>query len=233
MEYIESDFENMFLNVRKVKVGDNLLTAFPILKKYKEFGVRLKNLNKGLVIRYIALAFDKHSPVTSIIDIMERRKEALSLAGFKTDTKGNYGKNVEAMVHSTIPQVNNMVIRYCLFVGDTEYAILITYEDSLIKELQRLMAFESPFKIKKGRDDKESDELFYNETNDKKSAIISNIAKLKSLISELKQEMFSNNTDKFLERSLMEFTETQRLDLSPEYYAQQFKEWDNVSRYYK
>ena len=77
MEYIESDFENMFLNVRKVKVGDNLLTAFPILKKYEEFSVKLKNLNKGLVIRYIAFAFDKHSPLTSIIDIMERRKEEI------------------------------------------------------------------------------------------------------------------------------------------------------------
>ncbi|HEO65811.1 MAG TPA: hypothetical protein ENI73_08065 [Spirochaetes bacterium] len=232
MDYIESDFENMYLNVRKVKIGEDLFEAFPILSRYKEFVGKTGNLKKELVIRYIAFAFDKRSPLNSIIDIMERRVEALKLAGFKTDAKGRYSKFIDMMVHSAVPNINQMVIRYCLFVGDTEYAILVTYEDSLIKELQRLMSFENPVRIRKGANDTESDEIFYNESNEKKGAIITNISNLKKLIGELKKEIFSNNIDKFLERSLMEFTEAEKFELSPEFYAKQYKGWDNVSRYY-
>lgn len=232
MDYVENDFDNMYLNVRKVPIGEDLFKAFPILSMYKEFVGKTGNLKKELVIRYIAYAFDKESPLNSIIDIMERRVEALKLAAFKTDAKGKYSRFVDMMVHSLSPTINQMVIRYCLFVGDTDYAILITYEDSLIKELERLMSFETPVKIRKGKNDSEADEIFYNESNEKKGALITNISNLKKLISELKKDIFSNNIDKFLERSLMDFTESEKFELSPEFYAKQYKDWDNVSRYY-
>jgi len=215
MEYQDSDFKDMFLNVWKAE--GNLFKAFPILTKYDEFKARLEkyNLNKDKVIRYIAYAFDKNSPLMNVLDIMERRFLALELAKFKKDKNGNFSKKVELMVHSGIPEVNRMVIRYCLFTGDTEYSVLVTYEDSLIKELDNLMNFDD------------------NDPTDKKSVVISNIANLKKLIKELKNEIFSNNTDAFLLRSLSEFTEAQRLELSPEYFAEYLKDWNNVSRYYE
>lgn len=233
MDYVESDFDNMYLNVRKVPIGEDLFKAFPILSVYKEFSGKTGNLKKELVIRYIAYAFDKESPLNSIIDIMERRVEALVLAGFKTDAKGRYSRFVDMMVHSVVPNINQMVIRYCLFVGDTDYAILVAYEDSLIKELERLISFENPVKVRKGKNDSEADEIYYNESNEKKSALITNISNLKKLIGELKKDIFSNNIDKFLERSLMDFTESEKFELSPEFYAKQYKDWDNVSRYFK
>jgi len=232
MDYIESDFDNMYLNVRKVPIGEDLFKVFPILSKYKEFSGKTGNLKKELVIRYIVYAFDKGSPLNSIVDIMERRVEALKLAGFKTDARGKYPRFVDMMVHSIVPTINQMIIRYCLFTGDTDYAILVTYEDSLIKELDRLMSFENPIKIKKGRNDAEVDEIFYNESNEKKSALITNISNLRKLIGELKAELFSNNIDLFLERSLLDFIEAERLELSPEFFAKQTKDWDNISKYY-
>lgn len=224
MEYSNNDFEGLFLNVWGVR-GD-LFKAFPILTKYKEFQKSLKkfNLPTDKVIRYIVYAFDKNSPLSGILDIMERRYEALELAKFPKDKNGNYSKKIELMVHSGIPDINRMVIRYCLFTGDTEYAVLTTYEDALIKELNNLMIVDKPM-----------GKTIENETDptDKKSVIISNIAKLKKLIKELKDEIFSNNVDAFLLRSLTEFTEAERLELSPEYFAKQLKDWDNISRYYK
>jgi len=215
MEYQDSDFKDMFLNVWKAE--GNLFKAFPILTKYSEFkcNVEKYNLTKSKVIKYIAYAFDKNSPLMNVLDIMERRYYALELAKFKKNKEGNYSKRVEQMVHSGIPDINRMVIRYCLFTGDTEYAVLVTYEDSLVKELDNLMNFDD------------------NEPTDKKSVVISNIANLKKHIKELKEEIFSNNIDAFLLRSLTEFTEADRLELSPEYFANYLKDWDNVSRYYE
>ena len=227
-EYQDSDFKNMFLNVWKAE-GD-LFKAFPILTKYSEFKKRLRGIDKDKVIKYIAFAFDKNSPLANIMDVMERRFHALELAKFPKDTRGNYSLQIEQMVHSGMPEINLMVIRYCLFTGDTEYSILTTYEDSLIKELQNLMVVDKTITKKKGKSEEVTTST--GEPTDKKSVIISNIAKLKQLIHELKQEIFSNNTDAFLMRSLMEFTESERLELSPEFFAQQTKEWDNVSRYY-
>ena len=229
MEYQDNDFKNMFLNVWKSE-GD-LFKAFPILTKYPEFKAKLRNIDKNKVIKYIAYAFDKNSPLMSVMDIMERRFHALELAKFPKDIKGNYSSQTEQMVHSGIPEINRMVIRYCLFTGDSEYAILTTYEDSLIKELKNLMDFDNPIRVKKGKSG-ESDQVSYNEPTDKKAVIISNIAKLKQLIKELKQEIFSNNIDAFLLRSLMEFTESNRFEFSPEFFAAQTKEWNNISRYY-
>jgi len=232
MEYLDSDFEKMFLNVWKVKSDDDLFKTFPILGKYKEFGVKLRNLDKNKVIKYIAYAFDKNSPLSLINDIIERRVKALELAGFKTDVKENHSSQLDMMVHSGIPEVNHMVIRYCLFVGDTDYAILVTYEDSLVQELQRLSDFETSFKVRRGKGE-ESDDIFYKENNEKKAALITNISNLRKQIKDLRSEIFSGNIDAFLERSLREFTESERLELSPEFFAKQYKDWDNISKYYK
>lgn len=219
MEYISKDFENLMLNAYDVPIGNSLFNAFPILNKYDEFKVKVEGIQKEKVLRYVIFAFDRNSPLVGINDILERRVEAALLSGFKL-TKRKFKPEVDKMIRSLLPEVNHMIIRYCMFLGDTDYSVLITYEDSLLKELQALMDFDN---AKSVNDD---------ERKEKKGEILRNIDSLRLNIKKLKEEFLARNVDYFLTRSLHEFSESQKFELSPEFYANELKGWDNVSKYY-
>jgi hypothetical protein len=95
---------------------------------------------------------------------------------------------------------------------------MVTYEDSLLKELDRLINYEADQKT--------------DPTNEKKKEIITNISTLREGVNMLKDEFLAKNVDFFLSRSLSEFTESKRIDMSPEAYAIKLKGWDNVSMYF-
>lgn len=215
LEYNKKDFESLLLNVYEYSLGTDLKKVFPIFDKYREFKVRTKGLKNELLLRYIVYAFDRNSPLLVIPDILERRTEAALLAGFSPDKKsGNWSEAVDKMLKSIVPEVNHMVVRYCLLTGDTTYSIIVTYEDALMKELSALLNWTE-------------------DSGPTKGAVIGNINKLKQELSVLKQDFFNSNLDSFLSRSLTEFGEAKLINLSPEYYAHKVKNWNNVSRYYE
>jgi hypothetical protein len=218
MEYVDRDFEGLLLNVQRHDLGTDLFKVFPILTKYDEFQAKVAGLKKELILRYIVLAFDRNSPVVAINDILERRVEAAHLAGFVPNKNNEFALGIETMIRSLNPLVNHMVIRYCMLLGDTDYTVMVTYEDSLLKELDRLINYEADQKT--------------DPTNEKKKEIITNISTLREGVNMLKDEFLAKNVDFFLSRSLSEFTESKRIDMSPEAYAIKLKGWDNVSMYF-
>jgi len=218
MEFVSKDFEGLLLNIFQHRIGTDLFKVFPVLSKYEEFTVNVPHIKKENLLRYIIYAFDKNSPLAAINDILERRVEALKLAGFTPHgTTHKWAHGLDRMVKSLNPKVNHAIIRYCMLQGDTDYTVLVTYEDSLLKELDRLINFDA------GEED---------DSGEKKKELIANINTLRKDINTLKQEFFANNVDLFLLRSLSEFAESKKILLSPEYYAEILKGWDNVSRYY-
>lgn len=213
MEYFARDFENLLLNVYLVPVTTNLLKKFPILGKYNEFKIRLPNqLPRNKVIRYTVFAFDRNSPLNGINDILERRIQACLLAGFKYNTKGEWPEMVDKMLRSLLPKVNHIIIRYCIIQATTDWAIKIAFEDALEKELKRLLD---------------------NTDDDKTSKILDTISKLRVNIKKIDGDLLAENVDQFLTRSLAEMGQAKILELSPEYYAEHLKGWDNISKYYK
>ena len=215
MIYSDKDFEGMLINVHPYKLGTNLFDKFPVLTKYSEFKLNKSATFNEKVIRYVVYAFDRNSPLTAINDVLERRFEAIKLAGF--DVSNKIPPNVDMFVKSLDSDINNMIIRYCIIQSNTDYMVLVTYEDALFKELGRLLNFDT--------DDEEVIE--------KKKEVIDNIVKLRTQINTIRNEMLNQNVDMFLSKSLAEFTESKRIDLSPEAYAKLLKSWENVSSYYK
>jgi len=230
MEYVASDFDGLLLNVYNHPLGTNLQGVFPILTKYPEFMVQMHSqFKRERVLRYVIYAFDRNSPLTAITDILERRVEAATLAGFEPNSVGIFTPAIDKMIRSLNPLVNHMVIRYCMLMGDIDYSVMVTYEDALVKELDRLINFgvtKTP-KVHEGEDKVDA-----ADGNEKKKELIDNISKLRASINELRAEFFAKNVDYFLSRSLMEFSESKKVDLSPEFYAVKMKGWDNISRYY-
>lgn len=98
----------------------NPLEAFELLQKYNEFHKPLLNahLPKAKVLRYIALVYDKQSPLHDAYPDLNRKKIiAADLAGFIKEDNGQYNPKVEELFRCDIPDcpdINPMIIRYLL-----------------------------------------------------------------------------------------------------------------------
>ena len=70
-------------------------------------------------------------------------------------------------------------------------------------------------------------------TESEVKTIISNVNTLNDNLSKLARKIFTNNLDPFLTKSLTQFGIAKRYELSPEHFAIELFEHDNISRYYR
>ena len=103
------------------------------------------------------------------------------------------------MIKSQNKEANNLILKYCIMQGSDDYSTLVTFEEALRNQNEKLL---------EGKVDTE-----------KTKDIINNVDVLRQKIKDIKQSLMSNNLDNFLERSLYDFSESGRLNLSPEDYA--------------
>lgn len=212
MDYNSRDFDGLMLNVMKHPVDEDLLQVFPILGAYNVFKEQVFGISKTKLIRYIVLAFDRGTPLVSINDIMERRVKAMLLAGVPVNRHGKFPEEIDMILKSQKPEVNNMVIQYCILSGGSKYSVFVTYQEVLRKQLEKLL----------GADE-----------NQDTKVLIQNINNIKGQIDHLTKEIFLDNVDSFLTRSLGEFAEADMLEYSPEKYAEKLSTWNHITKYYE
>lgn len=176
---------------------------FPILKDYG-FD-KLPDSIRNETIKYIIYAFDRNSPLHSIPDVLQRRKKAVELAGFKLNSRGNYSKEVEDIIFSQNELVNHLIIQFCVGVmkSSEDWMSYMVYQEAFRKQNEKLLNGDTD--------------------NEKTKDIIVNIDNLGEKIREVRKRLLSDNEDKFLTRSLYDFSEIEKLCLSPEDYAMRFK----------
>lgn len=212
-EYIAEDFEQMTYNVHALDFGVSPSTKWEFFRSFKEFKVRTE-LPKQKIFKYIVYAFDPYSPVNKLTDVAHRRVDAALLAGFIPNKKGVFQDKEDKLLKSLYPEINAMIIRYCMFAGGSDYSILKTYETSLGDELKSLIEID-------------------DDTGTKKKNIIANINTLRSEIDTLKESFFVHNIDVLLKKSFHEFKESESIDLGPEKMAKVMQSWNNISRHYE
>jgi len=191
----DDDFKRLTLKIHGLDI--DVLSTYPILTEYG-FNT-FKDLPINETTKYIVYAFDRNSPLHSIPDVIERRVQAAVLAGFQRTKSGNFDSIVESMIKSQNKQANNLILKYCIMQGSDDYSTLVTFEEALRNQNEKLL---------EGKVDTE-----------KTKDIINNVDVLRQKIKDIKQSLMSHNFDNFLERSLYDFSESGRLNLSPEDYA--------------
>lgn len=208
-EFKATDFNGLYLNSYTVPDDKDLFKVFPVLNAYSVFKSDIPT-DRNKTIRYVIYAFDRNSPLNVINNVMEKRVEAALIAGFEPKEK-RFPQQVDMMIRSLNGNINSMAIQYCIMQGEEDYATLVTFQEALRKQLEIMM----------------------NPGDDDTSKVIKNVKELRVQVAELRQTLLSNNIDQYLTKSLYDFTEAERLELSPEYFAEKYANWDNVSRYYK
>ena len=222
----KKDFENLLLNCYDISDDDDIFKVFPILSKYPVFTKKIPYRrgsdlkadveeifeNKTRLIKYIIFVYDPGSPFQKITDTLERRAEAAQFAGYEVKDK-KFDEVTDKMIRCIIPEVNRMIVQFCMLTQEDDYATLIVYRERLRKELESLSDA-----------DIESKDV---------SKVIANIKAFEKEIVLKKESLLANNMDSFINKTLFEYMESKRLKLTPEDIAKALIPWDNISVYYK
>jgi hypothetical protein len=196
----KTDFNAMMIDVFKGNLYD-----IPIIKKYREFNPppNASSIDNPDLIKYVAIAFDKQSPIRmKFADPIERRIAAAQTVGFPKTKTGKLNAESEHIIKSENFSVNMMVITYLFLQNEHETLTLITFEEALRIQSHKLIGSDvTPTEMK---------------------ALIANIETLKLAINSIKKIILEEPTDTLLKRDLFTFTQSKRLEIQPEDYAKKF-----------
>lgn len=139
--YKEEDFDQMLFPVHRLGDG-NALTVFPSLRQYKEFSANAK-LPFSKVFKYIALCYDKGSPLLKIDSITTRKTTAAHMAGFIVNEEGRFEDEVNNMFQGRNIVINLMIIRYCRLMRSRSYMVLMAGNETLAQIIEDLFNYQS------------------------------------------------------------------------------------------
>ena len=110
------------------------------IRAYKAINKNQLKINERSMCEYIALMYDKGSPLwLEVPDYFRRKYEAAVAAGFKVNTAGKFEIQVERMLAGEIPQVNNVIIGYIGLFGLSEYFQLVAYTALQAAEMRKIL----------------------------------------------------------------------------------------------
>ena len=109
------DFNDILFPVHTLKRDVDIFSAFPKLRQYEEFNVKLPpTLPFDKVFKYLVFVYDQKSPYyLQIEDLVERKKQAVIDAGFAPSHKKGFSNYVKQMLNCENDEINKMIIRYC------------------------------------------------------------------------------------------------------------------------
>jgi hypothetical protein len=208
MEFGDKEFAQLTYRIHEREKDADFFKLFPVFARFETFTSYYNTrVNLNYLMRYIIYCFDKNSPLVSIDNIFERRVKAAQLAGFYFNKKNRFNDDVEKVLLSKDFHVNCMVIQYCIMHAGEDYTTLVSFQDTLRKQLEKLTM--------------ESEE---ETTKD----LISNIQKLRTDIREIRDIVFKFSSDPWLTEDLYSFMEMRRMRISPEDWARLLVESEEV-----
>ena len=212
IDWLDKDFKDMVYNPTKVAESANMLDAWPTLAAYPEFNIELRPLNKNCTIRYIALMYDKGSPIFRKIDNIHKQKiEAATLAGFKKKPSGTFSTIVDKMMVGLNPVVNHMIMRFLRLIRDEEFMQFRIYKEKLYTSLGKMQEVDDPDELKK---------------------IITVNKELTKVIESIKMEFIRPGDAKQLIETMYEQAEFEDLEITPEIIAERISKGLSPVDYY-
>lgn len=189
--FAENEFKDMMFDVSIVQPPKHVITAYPRLRKIKEFKTKFTRLNKDKVIRYIMLLYDKNTPFRiKFNDVLIRKVEAAKGAGWEIVEQGLFQEDVEKLLRGENKQVNKMIVAFVRLHRNFKYSYLIALE-----------------------------ETFYRFLNESIEGEIKNLAQMKSTQAELEElitELLNEDKNPNVREESLRYVEESRLNLRPE-----------------
>jgi len=202
----ELDGSRMVANVCALKPSQKFSDAFPEVLKHKEFFDVPLGMNGEYIYRYIALVYDKNSPLKSIYpnDINRAKSAAAELAGFKKNESDRFNELVEKMFVCQIGEINKMIVKYAVLSRSTIYVQYVVLSEVYQQESLNLLSGE---KTK-----------------------IDDFKKIAAELEDVKMEILNQDNNIRLEQSFVDFYIKDKLELRPEDIAKKLENGEPITR---
>lgn len=196
MKVIDEDFVRLKYNVYKHRDEANVMEAFPKLniwfRELKEKCPPEIDFNKLII--YTVLLGDCNSPTQTIDNMLMKRKECASIAGFPE--KEQY----QNIIKANSPYALQVFVLFCKLVNDFDYSELILYLDLYYKEYSNALN---------------------EEDATKRNTSLKILESTKQKILELQNKILNRENAKSVSDELYEqITDEKVAELSPEYIAE-------------
>ena len=171
------------------------------LEQYDEF--RLTIQDKEKVIAYIILLYDPSSDLKRLYpdSLWERKYQAAVRAGFQT-TDGHFASHVEDLIVGNNEEVNQAILMYVRLSGQADLPAYLAYTEVFYKQVLASL--------------KEKDEK-------RLKGIQENIRNSREEIAAIERKILGGEEVQAVRSALYKLAEKQRLNLRPEYKAQEIE----------
>jgi len=186
MNYNPTEFREMKFNVMSVQVGRDITNVEEFKDLKNIFIGILHKLPKGIsankIIRFIVLCYDKKSPLVKkeLVDIIERKKQAMNLAGYKPNKSGMFTEQVMEIIAGQNKIVNHLILRW------------LKMQDSL-DFMTMCFMIESHSQILESLNNKEDDKEDALSLSDKKIKVMNKLAEVRKSIDDLAEGLFQKD----------------------------------------
>lgn len=192
IDFLELDYTKMIANPMVVPVKKSPEEFYDVFKKYKEFGEKTPEVDRGKLFRYIPLVYDKNSPLHDVIgDFKKLKAKAAELAGFKKDNEGNFLKPVELILSCKNHEVNYMIVRYVIHHKSAKYHEMVILKEAHVKVSVNVL--ESPT-----------------------AANLKSFQEVGTQVDAIQQELLSGDTNQHLHEDMQQYYFEDKLELRPE-----------------
>jgi hypothetical protein len=215
-EFLKEDYYGMQINVNEADMETDFLLQYPDLRLNPEFAVNLDirvssaepdappkiiKIDRNKIIKYVALAYDKHSPfVKKYKEPNVRKYHAMVEAGYTIVGK-KFERHIEDIVSNSNTKVADMVVCYLKMHNNLQYAHLIMMENLYYNKQK---------------------EIYLNQQSS--SLRVKELEDIKTNYENAQRELLAQDTDAKLLKSLYHSIIKDKLGLAPEDIAKSLKE---------
>lgn len=153
-DYHKDDYQGMLVNPLSIKTSKDVASS--AIGKHKEFDLSMDHIEN--IVVYIALVYDRKSPLYKIDDMDKRKSSAAVMAGFHYN--GEFDPHVVRMIRCKVPKINLMILRYCRMLNNRKYALFVAGTESFHTTLNEIMNYVPSDEGDILRDNKTKLELF-------------------------------------------------------------------------
>ena len=134
-DYHKDDYLSMLVNPLLIKSVKDVKSC--AIGKYREFDNAMDYIEK--IVVYIALVYDRKSPLFKVDDMDKRKASAAAMAGFPYND--GFDENVNRMIRCRVPKINLMILRYCRTLSSRKYALFVAGTESFHNTLSEIMNY--------------------------------------------------------------------------------------------
>lgn len=193
-------YHSMMVDPYNIPLKKDIREVYPDFYSAPEYWQDLHDIDIKKVLRYVALAYDKESPLRKVItDFKKLKLQAAALAGFIKQEDGRFLSNVEAVITCANKETNKIILRYCLQHRNATYTKYILYQQIYFSQMEALLSGD-------------------------KSAKLNDFDSLADKLDEISQQIFNQDNSASLKEDLQQYYFEEKLFLKPEEIAKKLQE---------